>query len=91
MFLHRLMPNSIAYLNLYFWLAKTCRFHPLAKNFAFVHLAHHQPKVIAVMTSDDTEGEAEAQYWSYNFTYRELVSSPIIAYKNKWLVDWTSH
>jgi hypothetical protein len=69
MFLHQLMPNSIARLNLYFWLSKTCRIQPSAENFTFIHRVHHQPKYIAVMTSDGTEGEAEAQYGYYNFTY----------------------
>jgi hypothetical protein len=50
---------------------------------------HHQPKYIAVTTSDGTEGEAEAQHGCYNLTYREIVSSPVTAYKNKWPVDWT--
>jgi hypothetical protein len=62
MFLHQLTPNSIARLNLYFWLTKTCSFQPLAKGFAFVHRVHYQPKMITVLTADGTEGEAEAQY-----------------------------
>jgi hypothetical protein len=47
MFLHQLMPNSIACLDLYFWLANTCRFHPSPEDFAFIHRVHHQPKYVA--------------------------------------------
>jgi hypothetical protein len=90
MFLNKLMLYSIARLNLYFWLEKTYCFQASAENFTFVHLVHYQPKIIAVMTADGTEGEAEAQYGCYNFTYREIVSSPVTTYKNKWPVDWTS-
>jgi hypothetical protein len=90
MFLHQLTPNSVACLNLYFWLAKTYHFQPLAKNFTFVHHLHHQLKAITKTTADGTEGEAEAQYGYYNFTYREVISSPVTAYKNKWTLDWTS-
>jgi hypothetical protein len=43
-----------------------------------------------VITADGTEGKAEAQYSCYNFTYWEIVSSPVTAYKNKWPSDWTS-
>ncbi|RLM54510.1 putative retrotransposon protein [Panicum miliaceum] len=59
-FLHQLRPSSIVRLNLYFWLAKTCRFKPSAKDFAFVHRVHYQLKTITVTTADGTEGEAEA-------------------------------
>jgi hypothetical protein len=83
MFLHQLIPNSIVHLNLYFWLAKTCRFQPSAEIFAFVHHVHYQPKIIAVITVDGTEGEAEAQYDCYNFTYWKIVSSPVTAYKKQ--------
>lgn len=84
MFLHQLTPNSIARLNLYFLLAKTCRFQPSAEDFAFIHRVHYHPKVITVMTA------AEAQYGCYNFTYKEIVCSPVTTYKNKWPSDWTS-
>jgi hypothetical protein len=46
--------------------------------------------VIAVTTGDGTEGKAEAQYDCYNFTYWEIISSPMTACKNKWPLDWTS-
>jgi hypothetical protein len=85
MFLHQLTPNSIARLNLYFWLAKTCHFQPSAENITFVHRVHYQPKIIAVMTDDGTEGDAEAKYGCYNFTYQEIVSSPVTAYKKNGL------
>jgi hypothetical protein len=90
MFLHQLTPNSIACLNLYFLLAKTCCFQPSAEDFAFIHHVHYHPKVIAMMAAAGTEGEAEAQYGFYNFTYKEIVSTPVTTYKNKWPSDWTS-
>jgi hypothetical protein len=58
-FLHQLTPNSIARLNLYFWLAKRCHFEPSAEDFAFIHRVHYQPKIIAVTTANGSEGEAE--------------------------------
>jgi hypothetical protein len=62
---------------------KTCCFQPSAEDFSFVHRVHHQPEVISMTTADGNEGEAETQYGCYNFTFREMVSSPVTAYMNK--------
>ncbi|RLM74699.1 hypothetical protein C2845_PM15G21820 [Panicum miliaceum] len=91
MFLHHLTPNSIARLSMYMWLSRTCNFTPSAEHFFFVHQVHYQPKVVTVTTAEGKEAEAETQYGCYNFTYKSLVFSPMMAYKNKWPVDWTSH
>ncbi|RLN39318.1 hypothetical protein C2845_PM01G44030 [Panicum miliaceum] len=54
-------------------------------------MVHHQPEIVTVLTPEGTEADAETQYGRYKFTYKDLVSRPVTAYKNKWPVDWMSH
>lgn len=90
-YLHQLTSDSIVRLSPYLWLTKTCKFVPSTDHFTFIHKVHHQSKVLSVQTPEGQELKAETQYGCYNFTYKDLVSSPVTAYKNKWSVDWTSY
>ena len=47
-YLHQMTPTSIVRLNLYMWLAKTCRLSPSAEGFARAFRVHYQPKKISV-------------------------------------------
>ncbi|RLN29272.1 hypothetical protein C2845_PM05G20230 [Panicum miliaceum] len=82
MYLHHLTPNSIARLSMYLWLSKTLNFSPSAEHLSFIHKVHHQPKIVTVRTAERTEVDDETQYGCYNFTYKDLVSSPVTVYKN---------
>ncbi|RLN12182.1 hypothetical protein C2845_PM09G05400 [Panicum miliaceum] len=90
---HQLTSNAFVRLGLYFWVSKTCRLQPTAEGFGFAHRVHFQHKTVLAPPegkSADESTEAEAQYACYNFTYRDIVSGTVAAYKNKW-EDWTSY
>jgi len=78
-------PSSFLQLNMYFWLAKTCRINPNAEGFARVYRVHYQPKKIMVRSSDCQGAKAEPQYRCYIFAYCASIPSPVVAYKNKWV------
>lgn len=87
MHIHQLTLNSLVRVNLYFWLAKTCCFVPSPEVFAHIHRVHHHLKCIQF--SDCSE--FKAQYGCYNFTYRDFIFGPVVAYKNKSPVGWASY
>ena len=90
-FLHQMTPTSIVRLNLYMWLAKTCRFSPSAEGFACAFRVHYQPKKISVQTTGGTEISAVPQYGRYTFAFHKNLPSPVTASKNKWAYNWSSH
>ena len=47
-YLHQMTPTSIVRLNLYMWLAKSCRLSASAEGFARAFRVHYQPKKISV-------------------------------------------
>lgn len=82
--LHQLTLNAFIRLNLFLWLAKTCKFPTTSEASAYLHRVHHQPKVIQT-----TDGhEAEAQFGCFNFTYPDIIAGPVTVYKNKWPANW---
>ena len=84
-------PMSIVRLNLYMWLAKTCRLAPSAEGFAHAFRVHYQPKKISVQSSGGAEISAIPQYGCYTFAFHKILPSPVAASKNKWANDWSSH
>ena len=84
-------PNSFIRLNLFMWLAKTCRVPPMVENFARVSRIHYQPKTIMLRGSDGQSTEVEPQYGCYTFAFRQSAPSPVSASKNKWTGDWASY
>ena len=58
-YLHQMTPTSFVRLNLFMWLAKTCRVEPTAEAFARVFHIHYQPKTIVVNKKDGSSGDAE--------------------------------
>jgi hypothetical protein len=89
-YLHQMTPTSFVRLNLFMWLAKTGRAAPTTEAFAHVFRIHYQPKTITVHKKDGGSGEAEPRYGCYTFAFRPTAPSPIPAYRNKWLVEWTN-
>ena len=85
-----MMPNSFIQLNLFMWLAKTCRIAPTLENFARVSRIHYQPKTIVIRGPDGKAAEVEPQYGCYTFAFRQTAPSPIPAYQNKWPAEWTN-
>jgi hypothetical protein len=83
-FLHQMMLTSFLQLNLYMWLAKTCRLMPSAEGFAHAFLCHFQTKTMSVWTDDGQGLEVEPQFGVYTFAFYITMPSPIVAYKNKW-------
>jgi len=90
-YLHQMTPTSIVRLNLYMWLAKTCRLSPSAEGFARAFRVHYQPKKISVQTTGGAEISAIPQYGCYTFAFHKNLPSPITVSKNKWANDWSSH
>ena len=82
-YLHQMTPISIVRLNLYMWLAKTCRLSPSAEGFARAFRVHYQPKKISVQSSDGAKISAIPQYGCYTFAFHKNLPCPAI--------DWSSH
>ena len=83
-------PTSFVRLNLFMWLVKIGKVEPTAEAFARVFCIHYQPKTIVMNKKDGSSGDAEPQYGSYTFAFRQTAPSPIPAYQNKWPVEWTN-
>ena len=90
-YMHQMTPNSIVRLNLYMWLAKTCRLAPSAEGFARAFRVHYQPMKISVQSSGGAEISAIPQYDCYTFAFHKNLPCPVAASKNKWANDWSSH
>jgi len=90
-YLHQMTPTSIVRLNLYMWLAKTCRLSPSAEGFARAFRVHYQPKKISVESTVGAEISTIPQYGCYTFTFHKNLPSPVPASKNKWANDWSSY
>ena len=82
-YLHQMTPTSFIRLNLFMLLAKTGRVELTAEAFACVFRIHYQPKTIVMNKKDGISGDAEPQYGSYTFAFRQTAPSPIPAYQNK--------
>ena len=82
-FLHQMTPTSIVRLNLYMWLAKTCRLSPSAEGFARAFRVHYQPKRISVQSTGGAVISAIPQYGCYTFAFHKNLLSPVTASKNK--------
>ena len=82
-YLHQMTPTSFVRLNLFMWLAKIGRVELTAEAFACVFRFHYQPKTIVMNKKDGSSGDAEPQYGSYTFAFRQTAPSPIPAYQNK--------
>jgi len=61
-YLHQMTPTSIVWLNLYMWLAKTCRLSLSAEGFARAFRVHYQLKKISVQSMGGTEISDIPQY-----------------------------
>ena len=83
-FLHQLMSNAIIRLSLCAWAARLEGVKVMARAFVAAHQLHHQPKLVFKASV-----QIEAHYGCVNFTYRPGLVTPAMAYKNKWLKDWT--
>ena len=81
-------PTSFFRLNMYFWLAKTCKLNSSAEGFARIHHVRYRPKTIVVRSTDGERVEAEPQYGCYTFAFRTTAPSPVVMYKNKWAGHW---
>ena len=90
-YLHQMTPTSIMRLNLYMWLAKTCRLFPSAEVFARAFRVHYQPKKISVQSAGGAEISAIPQYGCYTFAFHKNLPCPVAASKNKWANDWSSY
>ena len=90
-YLHQMTPTSIVRLNLYMWLAKTCRLSPSAEGFARAFRVHYQPKKISMESTGGAEISAIPQYGCYTFSFHKNLPSPVPARKNKWTNDWSSY
>jgi len=90
-YLHQMTPSSIVRLNLYMWLAKTCRLSPSAEGFARAFRVHYQPKKISVQSAGGAEISAIPQYGCYTFAFHKNLPCPVAASKNKWANDWSSY
>ena len=90
-YLHQMTPTSIVRLNLYMWLAKTCRLSPSAEGFARAFRVHYQPKKISVESTVGAEISTIPQYGCYTFTFHKNLPSSVPASKNKWANDWSSY
>ena len=86
-YLHQMTLTSIVRLNLYMWLAKTCRLAPSAEGFARAFRVHYQPKKISVQSSGGAEISAISQYGCYTFAFHNNLPYPVAASKNKWAND----
>jgi len=84
-------PTSVVRLNLYMWLAKTCRLTPSAEGFARAFQVHYQPKKISVESTGGAEISAVPQYGCYTFAFHKNLPSLVTASKNKWANDWSSY
>jgi len=82
-YLHKMTPTSIVRLNLYMWLAKTCRLSASAEGFARAFRVHYQPKKIYVQSTGGAEISAIPQYGCYTFAFHKNLPSPVPASKNK--------
>ena len=83
-YLHQMTPTSIVRLNLYMWLAKTCRLSPSTEGFARAFRVHYQPKKISMESTGGAEISAIPQYGCYTFAFHKNLPSPVPASKNKW-------
>ena len=83
-------PTSFLRLNMYLWLAKTCRLEPSNEGSARAFRYHYQSKIMTVRTSEVQSAEAEPEFGIYTFVFCLTTPSPIVVYKNKWLGDWAS-
>jgi len=90
-YLHQMTPTSVVRLNLYMWLAKTCRLAPSTEDFARAFRVHYQPKKISVESTGGAEISAVPQYGCYTFAFHKNLPSPVPASKNKWANDWSSY
>jgi hypothetical protein len=90
-YLHQMTPTSIVRLNLYMWLAKTCRLSPSAEDFAHALRVHYQPKRISAQSTGGAEISAIPQYGCYTIAFHKNLPCPVAASKNKWANDWSSY
>ena len=81
-YLHQMSPISIVRLNLYMWLAKTCRLSPSTEGFARAFRVHYQPK-ISVQSTGGAEISDIPQYGCYTFAFHKNLPSLVPASKNK--------
>jgi len=69
-------PNSFIRLNLFMWLAKTCRVASTIENFARVSRVYYQLKTIMIRGSNGQSTEVEPQYGCYTFFFSADCSQP---------------
>jgi hypothetical protein len=81
-YLHQLTPNTIVRLSVYTWALRSQGKSANAEGFYWVHELHYQTKARA-------DG-LHKNFGCYNFAYQKDTKAPVIDYRTKWPIGWTS-
>jgi hypothetical protein len=81
-YLHQLTPNAIVRLSVYIWALRSQGMSANAEAFYRVHELHYQTKARA-------DG-LHKNFVCYNFVYRKDTKAPVISYRTKLPIGWTS-
>jgi hypothetical protein len=81
-YFHQLTPNVIVRLSVYIWALRSKGMSPNAEAFCRVHELHYQTKT-------RVDG-LHKNFGCYNFAYRKDTNAPVISYRTKCPIGWTS-